>query len=96
MVDCHMPLPSNSWLRANNASEVPLDTASGTPLDPITGKEIKYSALKIGPDGEAWLNATANEIGQLAQGVHPNIPVGTTRIIFVNRKKFHTRNTQRT
>ena len=87
MVDCHMPLPSNLWLRAYNASEVPLDTASGTPLDPITEKEIKYSAPKNGPDGEAWLNATANDIDRLAQGVHPNIPVGAYTIFFIHRKK---------
>ena len=69
--------PQTSWHRAN--------TATGVPLDPITGKALRYPALKIGPEGEEWLTSMANEIGRLAQGVLPNVPEGTNTIFFISR-----------
>ena len=52
-------------------------------IDPITGASLEYRHLRVGPDGEQWMKAAADEIGRLAQGVLPNMPKGTNTMHFI-------------
>ena len=52
-------------------------------IDKATGTVLEYNNLKIGPDGEQWVQAAANEIGCLTQGVQPHMPNGTETMIFI-------------
>jgi hypothetical protein len=63
--------PGGSWHGANAV------------LDPTTGAALSYRQLRLGPDGEAWLQSAANEIGRLAQGVLPHMPHGTDTMHFI-------------
>ena len=52
-------------------------------IDQATGAVLEYNKLKIGPDGEQWIQAAANEIGCLTQGVQPHMPKGTETMFFI-------------
>ena len=52
-------------------------------LDPSTGASLEYAQLKLGTDSALWLQAAENEIGRLAQGFPPRIPVGTNTMHFI-------------
>ena len=53
-------------------------------IDPNTGASLEYRHLRLGPDGEQWIKAAADEIGRLAQGVLPNMPTGTDTMHFIH------------
>ena len=44
---------------------------------------MQYEQLKRGPDGAAWVQSTANEIGRLTQGVLPHMLTGTNTMKFI-------------
>lgn len=52
-------------------------------LDAATGSTLSYRQLQAGPNGPAWEQSAANEIGRLAQGVLPHMPHGTDTMHFI-------------
>ena len=52
-------------------------------IDPNTGASLEYRHLRLGPDGDQWVKAAADEIGRLAQGVQPYMPTGTDTMHFI-------------
>ena len=54
-------------------------------VDPVTGMELDYNKLKAGPDGPEWVQAMANELGRLTQGVLPHMPTGTDTMRYIRR-----------
>jgi hypothetical protein len=47
--------------------------------------ELDYNKLKAGPDGPAWIQAMANELGRLTQGVSPHMPTGTDTMRYIRK-----------
>jgi hypothetical protein len=61
-------------------------------VDPNSGAALEYSKLKISTEGAEWIQAAANEMGRLSQGVQPHMPTGTNTIHFIpHTEKPHDR-----
>jgi hypothetical protein len=52
-------------------------------VDPNSGATLEYSKLKNSEQGPEWIQAAANEMGRLSQGVKPNMPTGTNTMHFI-------------
>ena len=50
---------------------------------------IKYQHLIRVPNGNTWVNALANDLGRLAQGVGTHMPTGTNTVLFVAKSSIH-------
>jgi hypothetical protein len=48
-------------------------------VDPSTGTAMEYPQLKLGEDSKLWLAAASREIGRLAQGKQPDMPLAATQ-----------------
>ena len=59
-----------------------LHTANSV-IDPITGDSLEYRHLRQGPDRALWLNAAANELGRLTNGVGSQMPTGTQTMRYI-------------
>ena len=55
-------------------------------IDDITGQSLEYPALSTGPDKHIWIQALANDLGRLAQGIGTRMPTGTNTIAFIKRR----------
>jgi hypothetical protein len=53
-------------------------------IDPESGASLEYKQLKTGPDSAKWIQAAADEIGRLTQGVKPHMKSGTETIHFIH------------
>jgi len=72
-----LPLPAHAFWHSANAV-----------IDPITGASFEYPQLMLGPDGEAWIQGAANEIGRLCSGVLPDMPSGTETMHFIHHTEL--------
>jgi hypothetical protein len=54
-------------------------------IDEATGQSLEYRHLSRGPDKAIWIQALANDLGRLAQGVGTRMPTGTNTIFFLPR-----------
>ena len=66
-------------------------------IDPATGESLEYRHLMNGPDKHIWVQALANDLGRLAQGVGTRMPTGNNTTSFLcnqvrspSTKKSHT------
>jgi hypothetical protein len=81
-VVCHPPQPNQPAVLLPTQPPSVWHSAHAV-LDPATGASLSYRQLQLGPDGAAWLQSAANEIGRLAQGVLPHMPHGTDTMHFI-------------
>jgi hypothetical protein len=81
-------VPTN--LTAAERSQLPAHAfwTANTVVEPHTGAALEYRHLKLGPDGEKWIQGAANEIGRLAEGVQPHMPTGTETMHFIHHDKI--------
>ena len=54
-------------------------------IDEATGQSLEYRHFSRGPDKEIWIQALANDLGRLAQGIGARMPTGTNTIFFIPR-----------
>ena len=57
-------------------------------IDNVTGQSLEYRHLSTGPQKEVWIQALANDLGRLAQGIGTRMPTGTNTIFFIARHKI--------
>ena len=71
-------------LRSNNN---PPHSLANSVIDAITGQALEYRHLSKGPNAALWIQALANDLGRLAQGVGTRMPTGTNTIFFISRNQ---------
>jgi hypothetical protein len=54
-------------------------------IDEATGQSLEYRHLSTGPDKDIWIQALANDLGRLAQGIGTRMPTGTNTIHYISR-----------
>jgi hypothetical protein len=54
-------------------------------IDDVTGQSLEYRHLSQGPDQAIWIQALANDLGRLAQGIGTRMPTGTNTLFFIPR-----------
>ena len=74
--------PLRSQQSANSAIFPPIQQANSV-TDPITGQVQEYRHLMQGPEKVTWVNAFANELGRLCQGVGKRMPTGSETCFFI-------------
>ena len=57
--------------------------AANSVIDPITGASLEYRHLRQGPDSALWLQAAANELRRLTNGVGTAMPTGTNTMKYI-------------
>jgi hypothetical protein len=80
-----VPTPPHSHGTRLQAARYPghsFDSANAV-VDPNSGATLEYSKLKNSEQGPEWIQAAANEMGRLSQGVKPNMPTGTDTMHFI-------------
>ena len=80
---CRPPTSTPETWKHSNLPAAAFWTANAV-VDPETGLALEYDSLVLGPDGLEWIQAAANEIGRLAQGVKPNMQSGSNTIHFIS------------
>ena len=65
------------------------DALANAVIDKDTGGFIEYVALASGPDKDIWIQALANDIGRLAQGIGSCIK-GNNAMFFIHSSKIPT------
>jgi hypothetical protein len=58
-------------------------------IDEVTGQALEYRHLSKGPNSSIWIQALANNLGRLAQGVGTRMLTGTNTIVFIWPSCFH-------
>jgi hypothetical protein len=74
----------------NAAESLPIrheSPAANSVIDLVTGQSLEYRHLSTGPERALWINALANDLGRLAQGIGTRMPTGTNTVFFIPRHK---------